>query len=175
MNIPLTLAAALLALPAAATSWVAEKADPAHVAALEACAGANLPDRGAAEAACIGRISEPCMGTPEGGTTIGMVDCLTQETLAWDVILNADWPKLRKLAKAIDEDQAMPGMELPSYAETLLTAQRAWLAFRDAECANQAAEWGAGSHRNIAYQSCFMALTARRTLALRARLQDSQW
>ncbi|GMG81370.1 hypothetical protein LNKW23_05830 [Paralimibaculum aggregatum] len=168
------LLAALVFPAAPAWSWMPEEAEPGDVAALEACTAAHLPAFAEAEARCIGSISEPCMGTPEGGTTIGMTACLHREQLAWDVILNADWPKLRALAKRIDEDQAVEGMTLPSYAETLLTAQRAWLAWREAECMNQAAEWGIGSHGRVVHAACFMQMTGERTLLLRARLTDGE-
>ena len=50
--------------------------------------------------------------------------------------------------------------------EALRDAQRAWIAFRDAECAMEYAAWGTGSIRSIAGADCMMSLTAERTVRL---------
>jgi len=166
------LVAACLAL-AAAPALAQPAADPAEVAALEACAAEHLPhDLAAAEAACIGLTSGACTKEGEGWTTLGMIDCLSAEARAWDVLLNDDWPKLMRAARALDAANAVQGMDLPSYAEEQRAAQRKWLAWRDAECAALRAAWGTGSHGRVVAAECWLRLTARRTLGLRRRLMD---
>jgi uncharacterized protein YecT (DUF1311 family) len=145
------------------------EADPADVAALSACADAHLPDVRAAGGACIGLTSTPCLVRPEAQTTTGMVVCMGAEHAAWDVLLNRDWPRVMAQARGIDAAQAAEPA-LPSAADTLLTAQRAWLAWREVECPSRMAPHGAGSITRIIAADCMLDLTATRTLALRARL-----
>ncbi|MEO0622337.1 MAG: lysozyme inhibitor LprI family protein [Pseudomonadota bacterium] len=156
----------------ASAATAEEPPAPADVAALETCMAEQLPATDRAEAACIRRLAEPCMGTAEGGTTLGTVDCLFAESAAWDVILNADWPELMARARSTDGSYAGVDPPPPSAAKTLRTAQRAWLAWREAECAARAAEWGNGSLRHVIYADCWLALTAKRTIALHARLRE---
>lgn len=126
----------------------------------------------AVEAACIGRVSEPCMAAEDGGySTLGMSLCAQRETDAWDVLLNDDWPGLMARARAVDTDNEGWPQELPSAAEALRAAQRAWLAWRKAECRSAYADWGAGSMRHIAGTGCMLRLTAERTIAFRLRLR----
>ena len=126
-----------------------------------------------AKAACLGRMSAACMETEEGGeTTLGMTFCLGAEADAWDSYLNVEYAETRAWARAADKDEAAYFPEFAVRAETLLEAQRAWIAFRDAECALEYAQWGAGSMRNIAHATCRMQMTAERTLDLR-RMRES--
>ena len=169
-----TATAALAAMLAGlAAQAAAQEPASAEVAQLAACADRHLPDLAAAEAACVGLLSRPCTERPEGGTTLGMVDCMQAESAAWDVLLNRAWPVLRGEAKASDAHYAetWQGQPPPSWADALLTAQRAWLAFRDAECAERHASWGSGSMRSIAAADCRLSMTAARTLEFRARAE----
>lgn len=61
-----------------------------------------------------------CMDTSEGSTTLGMIQCTDTATKAWDVELN-------KAYKAL-----MAQLE-PDNATALKEAQRAWIAYRDAD------------------------------------------
>jgi len=63
---------------------------------------------------------EECMGTPDGGTTIGMIGCMQEAEEAWDKELNRVYKQLRSILS--EEEKA-----------ALLKTQRAWLAYRDAE------------------------------------------
>lgn len=133
---------------------------------LNACL-ANAAD-GAALRACIGRMSTACMDGQEGGhTTLGMTSCLNAEARVWDGVLNAEYKASRAFAKAMDADEAAYFPEFARRAEALLAAQRAWIAFRDAECDLAHAEWGSGSMRNIAWADCQMQMTAERAIELR--------
>jgi uncharacterized protein YecT (DUF1311 family) len=112
-------------------------------------------------AACIGRIGAECRDVPGGDTTAGIALCNVAETAAWDRLLNETYRKLVAAAKA------------GGYETSLRAAQRAWVAFRDADCAFAYAMWGAGSMRQIAGSACQMERTATRAIELRAFLDEN--
>jgi uncharacterized protein YecT (DUF1311 family) len=108
------------------------------------------------------------MDSQEGGhSTLGMTACLNAEADVWDGFLNTEYWATQDWAKAADEEEAAQFPEFAVMAERLREAQRAWIAFRDAECALSYAEWGSGSMRNIAHADCRMQMTAERTIELR--------
>ena len=156
-----------LALPVGASEHEAQTYGPV----LDACYGAATTSE--ERSACIGQMSTTCMDKEDGGqTTIGMVWCLNAEADVWDRWLNAEYKSTRAGAEAVDKDEAKFFPEFARRAETLLAAQRAWIAFRDAECDLAYAEWGSGSMRNIAFADCRLQMTAERTLRLRAMRED---
>ena len=116
-----------------------------------------------AKAQCIGAMAQVCMDDQDGGhTTLGMSSCLGAEGEVWDRFLNAEYKATMAWSAASDED--FP--EFAKRAEYLRAAQRAWIAFRDAECALEYAQWGSGSMRSIAGADCQMQMTAERTIDL---------
>ena len=163
--------AALVAAPAAAQDAIPS---PAQMHGRVAdCLAAS--DSRALDAACIGRESAACMDVHENQTTLGMMTCTLNEAEAWDLELNRLWPQVREAeAQADDADRGTGGAAargLPTRAETLLVAQRAWIAFRDAECAHAYAQGGAGSIRQLYGAACRLETTAGRTLDFRAWLR----
>lgn len=151
---------ALLAGPAAAGM-----SDETALAELRACLGAGKAGTGAA---CIGGVSERCRAVTAGGeTTLGIVECALTETRAWDALLNEEYRATRDWARDMDRATAEHSPEFANRAQSLLEAQRAWIAFRDAECGLAYALWGSGSLRTVAGANCRMEMTAERTLALR--------
>lgn len=101
-------------------------------------------------------------------TTFGMMSCFLGERDAWDVLLNQEYQNARAFAQGLD---AQSKELFPEYAvrdDQVLAAQRAWVAFRDANCAMSHGLWGGGSMRQIAGAQCLMRMTAEQTLALRA-------
>ena len=123
--------------------------------------------------ACVGLLSGACVEQEEGGgTTLGISMCSQTETDVWDAILNAEYRQTMTWAKQRD---AQEGPEFPAFAnraDALRNAQRAWIAFRDAECELEYSLWGAGSMRHIAGSSCLMQQTAQRAIELRAKRED---
>ncbi|GIT92892.1 hypothetical protein JANAI62_33500 [Jannaschia pagri] len=119
--------------------------------------------------ACIGQAARLCMDETEGGhTTIGQTGCQAMEKGLWDDLLNSDWPEHRRWAEAADAaEREVFGDTFSKRAEALRSAQRAWIAFRDAECGLAYALWGSGSMRNIAASACEMQMTAERVIDLR--------
>ncbi len=106
--------------------------------------------------ACKGIVALPCLDTEAGMSTHGQVDCIAGETVLWDEVLNADYKRLMAL---LDQEQK----------DALRTAQRAWIALRDADCGfphilvrgTMARPWGA---------DCMREMTADRVLWLRGFL-----
>lgn len=152
----MTRAILLLALLWAAPLSAQVKASPDDIATLQSCVDELEPTAG--PDACLGVIADPCQAQDGGGTTVGMTECFLQEAAAWDHLLN------RYYGIAMPTGPRDPG----TFAGDLLAAQRAWIGFRDAECAMQYTRWGDGSMRTIAGAICQAELVARRTMDLRA-------
>lgn len=150
-------------LIAGATAAAAQDADT-----LRACLKDN-PDRLAAEAACMGMVFNACSEASKDYSTAGMVTCSEREIDAWDVLLNEYWPDVRARAKALDaQDAGADG----AYSRSLLDAQRAWLAYREAECAWDYQRFAGGTIRSVMGAGCMMGMTARRVLDFQEWLQD---
>lgn len=106
---------------------------------------------------CIGDAANTCQQTTkQGQTTLGISQCLMAENAAWDVLLNREYKAVR------DSFASQPELQ-----QALLTAQRAWIALRDADCTLAYDRWGNGSMRQIGGASCQMNHTARRALDLK--------
>lgn len=109
-----------------------------------------------------------CMDSEDGGhSTLGMTNCALSEAQVWDKYLNLEYRAAMDALEAMDTDEAEFFPEFANRAESLRAAQRAWIAFRDAECGLAYAMWGSGSMRNIAGSNCSLEMTASRTIELR--------
>lgn len=103
---------------------------------------------------CIGQASSACQDeTLESSTTWGMMQCAGREQAWWDDYLNTTYQNLRDL---LDDEEF----------DMLRKAQRAWLDFRDAQCAFDYFFWREGTIRTIFGASCQMSMTAERALDL---------
>lgn len=154
-------AALLLASPAAATEH--EVRTYGHV--LEDCYMSAADAE--ARTNCIGKMAETCMDSEEGGySTLGMASCNTGEMHVWDFFLNTEFMNTMDWAKAADASEGESFPQFANRAESLRDAQRAWIAFRDAECGLAYAQWGAGSMRHISGTGCLLQMTAERTIEL---------
>jgi len=108
-------------------------------------------------AKCVGIIQGPCDDAITAGGEAAHATCADNETAAWDVLLNETWTYL----PAYVGDQRLP---------LLKTAQRQWLAYRDAKCAflgTANGSWGL-----LLAALCRLDETARRTRELRAILEE---
>ncbi|MDX8349517.1 lysozyme inhibitor LprI family protein [Cognatiyoonia sp. IB215446] len=125
--------------------------------------------QGNASAECIGDAATACMDSDpaQTQTTLGMMFCFLGERDAWDVLLNQEYQKARNFAQSMDEQDREFFPEYAVRDDQVLAAQRAWIAFRDTNCAMAYGLWGAGSMRQIAGAECMMRMTAEQTLALR--------
>ena len=95
---------------------------------------------------------ERCMEKPENSTTYGILQCGDAEIAVQDARLN-------KAYKADMADLA----DAPDVKAALLKAQRAWIAFRDANCWAEAAPYTTGSIQPLVFSSCMARLTRQRT------------
>ncbi len=86
-----------------------------------------------------------------------MTQCAAQDFEKADKALNQIWPKLKADAQGNDE-----GTGKTEYVDALLASQRAWLVFRDAECAWQAMEMHGGSGEPMLLYGCQARLTQQR-------------
>jgi uncharacterized protein YecT (DUF1311 family) len=111
---------------------------------------------------CIGIIAGPCMETPEGSSTSGMMACAGRELAVWDDRLNASYRK--RLAPSADPagNAASAAIE----AKQLRKIQKAWIPWRDATCEVLYSDGipihGSSAQVNGVY--CDMLLTARQAL-----------
>ena len=133
--------------------------DPAPT---EACLAAQAGD----PASCIGHAADACMlENPQGETTIGMGFCLSQEWRWWDARLEGVYGALMDLHRQTDA-----GGTAPSLTDSLTAMQRAWIAYRDAACAYERAQWDGGTGGGPATAACLMRLTGVQALELEGRL-----
>lgn len=96
-----------------------------------------------------------CLAAPSGQSTAGMIGCIGVELKVQDARLNRAYQAAQKR------------MTLPRQKAALTKAQRAWIAFRDADCASRYDEaWGTLSR--IEANSCVLDRTAQRADELEA-------
>lgn len=113
---------------------------------------------------CIGRSANACQAdTPGGYATVVISGCLSRELDWWDARLNAAYQNRRVEAREHDM-HADPNA--PPRAETLRDMQRAWIPYRDATCAWEAAQWSGGTGAGSAYLGCLMVMTGQQALTL---------
>ena len=94
-----------------------------------------------------------CLASPDGQSTIGMIQCAAGELKLQDARLNRVY------------QEAMKRLDLPRQRTALKKAQRAWIAYRDADCASvYDPDWG--TLARIEANACMLDHTARRADAL---------
>lgn len=155
-----------LALAAALTAPAAAQGPAPPVEAVRACveAAERAPE---AEQACIGVEALACIDADAAAqTTVGMAACYAAETAAWDALLNTTYADLATLSAQLTADEVEAGGEAVDQEGLLRAAQRAWVAFRDADCAQEAGHWGEGSMRQVAGAECLLDRTGARALEL---------
>lgn len=99
-------------------------------------------------------------------------NCLAKELTAADAKLNAAYQQALSAIAAGDT----PAAQKVAWRDNLVAAQRAWLAYRDANCKFDlvGAEWNFGSGTTSAQQQCVLALTQARTSELIARTPQAK-
>ncbi len=163
----------LTAVAAAFMAGVA-RAEPeflpdATAACVAEVSSSSVAAEGYAVLECVGRSAQECMSTPGGDTTIGMIACLGAELQYWDDRLNAAYAE--RMADARQSDAEMTSIRATTIAleSTLREMQRTWIAFRDAVCQYEHAQWLGGSGAGPATMACHLHETARQTLKLEGR------
>ncbi|KQO08354.1 lysozyme inhibitor LprI family protein [Sphingomonas sp. Leaf242] len=94
-----------------------------------------------------------------------MTRCAYEDYDKADAQLNAQWR--RTLARRRDLDKANPMDGAPTYMAALTAAQRAWIAYRDAQCAVEGQEMRGGSGEPMIAGQCLARLTRERTAYLK--------
>ena len=95
-----------------------------------------------------------------------------RDAAAADAAMNAQYRSTMASMKEADDQKAFDAGSGPSYRNALLAAQRAWLAYRDAECVLEGYEFRGGSAAPMAHAQCRAALTEARTRALKEEMWD---
>ena len=95
-----------------------------------------------------------------------MNQCASADLTVADAQLNKQWLVTSRIAKAADA--ALPASDKrPRHYQTLLNGQRAWLRFRDAQCALEGFAARGGMMEFGLVSSCKEMLTSQRTRQLR--------
>lgn len=105
---------------------------------------------------------EPVCNNPI--TQLDMTRCEIRRFEAADREMNRQWKVT--LAAMRNADRAPAGDGRPGYADQLLAAQRAWLAYRDAHCRSDGYRMRGGSAEPMLIASCRAELTEARTKQL---------
>ena len=94
--------------------------------------------------------------------------CLAKALPRADAALNGAW---RKALATVENNASLGAADRAAWRDNLLASQRAWLAFRDANCKFEliAAEWSNGSGATPAQQACVLSLTLQRASELTRR------
>ena len=102
---------------------------------------------------------ERCLNGPKGRTQIGMQDCTAEETARHDARLNRNYKAILDQLDSADDKDAVRN------------AQRAWIAFRDADCRSYVSDtWGSMSRLEGA--QCAMERTEERADQLESFLEN---
>lgn len=99
-------------------------------------------------------------------TQADMTGCAVREFNAADAAMNRQWKLTLAAMHNADRYPAQDGR--PTYANQLLAAQRAWLAYRDAHCVSAGYAARGGSMEPMLVAQCRAKLTRERTEQLKA-------
>jgi uncharacterized protein YecT (DUF1311 family) len=155
------LRTAIVSLVALACTCAVAEATPTDESSMISACLAEAKGDATRERACIDRMASPCMQKPEGQSTPGMVDCLMQETKAWDDILNAEYQRLLPLLKA-------------EAAGDVKKAQRLWIEARDADCRVPYYLYDGGTIVKILGAECERDHTADRAIVIKSWREMAQ-
>ena len=112
-------------------------------------------------------IAEPDQVCDDPQTQLAMNTCASMDFNAADAALNEQWAitarEMRDLDDQIDRDED----QQPGHYETLLEGQRAWLAFRDAQCRSESFFARGGSMQPMLELHCKAYMTELRIQQLR--------
>lgn len=95
-----------------------------------------------------------------------MTFCAHEDFVDADALMNAQWALTSAEMKLRDEGFDPSWDDRPGYFETLLDAQRAWLAYRDAHCLSEGYAARGGSMEPMLVSGCKAHLTRLRTAEL---------
>jgi len=116
--------------------------------------------------AMAGFLQEPNCGDPQ--TQAEMNECAARDAKEADAELNFIYPKVLAHYQQMDRESGST-----EGAKRLRAAQRAWIAFRDAECAVAGYEALGGSMESLLVSGCIAQMTQKRAAELRQMLAGS--
>lgn len=103
----------------------------------------------------------------DANSTVEMNFCAEKDFEAADAQLNAVYKKV--LAHIAESDLDKP-YDRASWEDAMRASQRAWMAFRDADCKGAVPmEWSGGTGTTVAVVGCMTTLTEARTKDLASR------
>lgn len=115
-----------------------------------------------------GELADPLWTCGEAETQVEMNWCAGQDFQEADLLLNAQWARTVEAMHRRDGEEA----DAPHFA-SLLAAQRAWIAFRDAHCASEGLLYRGGSIAPLVVSTCKTDLTRQRIMQLQ-RLENPE-
>lgn len=100
--------------------------------------------------------------------------CAAADYRAADTALNAQWKITMAKMKMRDSNAADLSFRVAKVqrVKELLTAQRAWIIYRDAHCASEGFRAAGGSLQPLLVSTCKTDLTQDRTAALKALAEE---
>lgn len=127
------------------------------------CCAVSLSPALAQEKERIDARLDECLAGEKGQTTAGMIGCTGMAIDAWDAAMNRSYQR------------AMTALD-PKSRALLRTAQRQWIAFRDAEKAALSGPWSAdqGTLAQVRIAAALLSLVRERALELRLYAGDTQ-
>ena len=99
--------------------------------------------------------------------------CLLELFQRTDAELNRQWRVTSDAMKAQDREIDRNYDKEPGYFETMLAAQRAWMAYRDKQCLLESFEMRGGSGAPMMHSLCMDRLTRERIGQLKSLVEDS--
>jgi uncharacterized protein YecT (DUF1311 family) len=112
-------------------------------------------------------LTGPCGDAP---TQAALNQCAVTAYERADVTLNRQWTTTYAAMKRRDGADASAGRGF-GHAAALLASQRAWLAYRDAQCALEGGRFAGGSAQGMTIAFCKANLTTVRS----AQLKELEW
>ena len=111
--------------------------------------------------------AEPDQVCDDPQTQLALNTCAGMDFEQADARLNEQWQETVAYMKARDAEIDRAEDSQPGHYETLLAAQRAWLAYRDAHCRNESFMARGGSMQPMMASQCKAYLTELRIEQLR--------
>lgn len=125
---------------------------------------------------CAGQASGQCMeSTAEGGTTVGMIECLRAELFWWDELIEIQLEQLRQADTALDAappELAVP--DRPSAVAALDRMAKLWADWADARCDYEVIPHLGGTIRGPIAVGCRLDLAAAQADYLAGMLADAR-
>jgi uncharacterized protein YecT (DUF1311 family) len=100
-------------------------------------------------------------------TQAQMNRCSALRAQAADAIMTREWDRASLAMKRLDGDPEASHTGSGSYFSALLTSQRAWLKFREAECRLEGYANRGGTLQLMTERDCYWQVTTKRTQQLR--------